>query len=141
MPRGEEDEIPERANPLLFFFFAPAAARAFLGFATSDPSLFRQYDRRSGGDSALVAYRHGNETGTDFQIAGQIARNAGDAPVWKELNFFIKSMIRLLAGAGGIEPPNSGSKISLIMQRNQGALRKNTKMRSSNFNSLVLVSK
>jgi hypothetical protein len=33
-------------------------------------------------------------------------------------------MIRLLAGAGGIEPPNSGIKISWNMQRNQGAFGK-----------------
>jgi hypothetical protein len=30
-----------------------------------------------------------------------------------------------LAGAGGIEPPNGGIKISLIIQRFQGALEDN----------------
>jgi hypothetical protein len=30
----------------------------------------------------------------------------------------------MLAGAGGIEPPNGGIKISLIIQRFQGALEK-----------------
>jgi hypothetical protein len=30
-----------------------------------------------------------------------------------------------LAGAGGIEPPNGGIKISLIIQRFQGAFGKN----------------
>jgi hypothetical protein len=33
----------------------------------------------------------------------------------------------MLAGAGGIEPPNGGIKISLIIQRFQGALEKETK--------------
>jgi hypothetical protein len=32
-----------------------------------------------------------------------------------------------LAGAGGIEPPNGGIKIRLIIQRFQGAFGKNTK--------------
>jgi hypothetical protein len=45
------------------------------------------------------------------------------------------------AGAGGIEPPNGGIKISLIIQRFQGALEKGQKTPSSNFNSLAAVYK
>jgi hypothetical protein len=37
------------------------------------------------------------------------------------------AMAGALAGAGGIEPPNGGIKISLIIQRFQGAFGKNAK--------------
>jgi hypothetical protein len=46
-----------------------------------------------------------------------------------------------LDGAGGIEPPNGGIKISLIIQRFQSAFGKGLKMPSSDFNSLAAVSK
>jgi hypothetical protein len=46
-----------------------------------------------------------------------------------------------VAGAGGIEPPNGGIKIRLIIQRFQGAFGKTLKMPLSNFNSLAVVSK
>jgi len=45
MPSGEDDETPERVNPLLVFF-APAAARAFLVFATSIPLSSHEVARR-----------------------------------------------------------------------------------------------
>jgi hypothetical protein len=46
-----------------------------------------------------------------------------------------------LASAGGIEPPNGGIKISLIIQRFQGAPGKMAEMPPSSFNSLAAVSK
>jgi hypothetical protein len=46
-----------------------------------------------------------------------------------------------LAGAGGIEPPNGGIKICLIIQRFQDAFEKMAKTASSNSNGLAVVSK
>jgi hypothetical protein len=46
-----------------------------------------------------------------------------------------------LAGAGGIDPPNGGIKISLIIQRFQEAFGKNGQMLSNPFNSLAAVCK
>jgi len=43
--------------------------------------------------------------------------------------------------AGGIEPPNGGIKISLIIQRFQDAFGKMVKTPSSNSNNLAAVSK
>ncbi|WP_456758061.1 hypothetical protein [Bradyrhizobium sp. USDA 4011] len=118
MPSGEEDEIPERVNPLLFFL-APAAARAFLVFATSNPSLRRESDRLVRGfrgDSELVAHRHGNQSSTDFQTAGAIPPEITARPRSVESIPPSKSIPCLMAGAGGIEPPNGGIKIRLITQ-------------------------
>jgi hypothetical protein len=50
-------------------------------------------------------------------------------------------MPECLAGAGGIEPPNGGIKISLIIQRFQSAFGKKAQNASSDFNSLAAVSK
>jgi len=47
----------------------------------------------------------------------------------------------LVAGAGGIEPPNGGIKIRLIIQRFQGAFGKCQKIPPSIFNSLAVLSK
>jgi hypothetical protein len=51
MPRGEEEEIVERRELLLFFFVAPVDARVFLVCPTLFPSLFRaqSYNEPSGG--------------------------------------------------------------------------------------------
>jgi hypothetical protein len=46
-----------------------------------------------------------------------------------------------VAGAGGIEPPNGGIKISLIIQRFQGVFGKTVKTRFNNLNRLAAVSK
>jgi hypothetical protein len=45
------------------------------------------------------------------------------------------------AGPGGIEPPNGGIKIRLVIQRFQGTFEKNAKNAPSIFNSLVVASK
>ena len=110
MPSGEEDEIPERVNPLLFFF-APAAARAFLVFATSNPSLRRESDRLVTGfrgDSGLVAHRHGNQSGTDFQTAGAIPPEIAARPRSVKSIPPSKSMACLLAGNAVLIAPVSG---------------------------------
>ncbi|WFU58473.1 hypothetical protein QA639_13695 [Bradyrhizobium pachyrhizi] len=126
MPSGEEDDIPERADPLLFFF-APAAARAFLVFATSDPSLCRDYDRpvtcvsgRLGACRPPPWKRKRHRFPASRPNPPEMA-----AGLDREERFpLLKSMACLLAGAGGIEPPNGGIKISLIIQRFQGAFGK-----------------
>jgi cold shock CspA family protein len=46
-----------------------------------------------------------------------------------------------LAGAGGIEPPNGGIKIRLIILLFQDVFGKMDEIRSSNFNTLAAVSK
>jgi hypothetical protein len=49
--------------------------------------------------------------------------------------------VEAAAVAGGIEPPNGGIKISLIIQRFQGAFGRNGQTRFNNLNSLAAVSK
>ena len=46
-----------------------------------------------------------------------------------------------VAGAGGIEPPNGGIKIRLIILLFQDVFGKMDEIRSSNFNTLAAVSK
>jgi hypothetical protein len=46
MPRGEEEETVER-DELLFFFIAPAAARALVAFLTQYPSSFKKMSAAS----------------------------------------------------------------------------------------------
>ncbi|WFU30838.1 hypothetical protein QA635_30240 [Bradyrhizobium brasilense] len=58
----------------------------------------------------------------------QSARNGGGGGRQKTIPL-LKSTACLLAGAGGIEPPNGGIKISLIIQQNQRAFGKNGRIR------------
>ena len=48
---------------------------------------------------------------------------------------------QMVAGAGGIEPPNGGIKIRLIILLFQDVFGKMDEIRSSNFNTLAAVSK
>ncbi|MCC8961785.1 hypothetical protein H8A95_05470 [Bradyrhizobium sp. Pear76] len=144
MPRGEEDEIPERADPLLFFF-APTAARAFLVFATSNPSLFRESIARrhaSRGDSGLVANRHGNESGTDFQIAGPSPpRNAGRDSIGRNRFFYRNQQLVCWLGREGSNLRMAESKSARLCNDFKAPLEETVKTRFNNLNRLAAVSK
>ncbi|WP_156402923.1 MULTISPECIES: hypothetical protein [unclassified Bradyrhizobium] len=82
-----------------------------------------------------------NETSTEFPNGWQ-AEFLNAREIRPEQGCFHTKISALaLAGAGGIEPPNGGIKIRLIILLFQDVFGKMDEIRSSNFNTLAAVSK
>jgi hypothetical protein len=62
----------------------------------------------------------------DTCAAGMCRRAVHQLPSQADFSVF-SIVVGALAGAGGIEPPNGGIKVSLIIQRFQGAFGRKAK--------------